>query len=149
MWCWKRSLRVPRTARMSNQTILKEINPEDSLEGLMLKLQCWEPPWEIPTTTRSCGRDLISKVSGLERLPRPAGASTPKPESVCLTILCLSPTLLTLTGSYPRTTFSGENLLRALANKSPGHERNISIQTPSVGNLACLTGLSRLLQLCM
>ena len=76
---------------------------------------------------------------------RPARASTLKPESVCLTILCLSPTPLTLTGGYPQPNFSGENQLRALANKSPGHERNISIQTPSVAILACLAGLSRLL----
>ena len=39
LWCWKRLLRVPWTARRSNQSILKEINPEYSLEGLMLKLQ--------------------------------------------------------------------------------------------------------------
>ena len=39
LWCWRRLLRVPRTARRSNQLILKEINPEYSLEGLMLKLQ--------------------------------------------------------------------------------------------------------------
>ena len=39
MWCWRRLLRVPRTAKRSNQSILKEINPEYSLEGLMLKLQ--------------------------------------------------------------------------------------------------------------
>ena len=39
LWCWKRLLRVPRTARRSNQCILKEINPEYSLEGLMLKLK--------------------------------------------------------------------------------------------------------------
>ena len=39
LWCWRRLLRVPRTARRSNQSILKEINPEYSLEGLMLKLQ--------------------------------------------------------------------------------------------------------------
>ena len=39
LWCWKRLLRVPGTARRSNQSILKEINPEYSLEGLMLKLQ--------------------------------------------------------------------------------------------------------------
>ena len=38
-WCWKRLLKVPWTAR-SNQSILKEINPEYSLEGLMLKLKC-------------------------------------------------------------------------------------------------------------
>ena len=39
LWCWRRLLRVPWTARRSNQSILKEINPECSLEGLMLKLQ--------------------------------------------------------------------------------------------------------------
>ena len=39
LWCWRRLLRVPWTARRSNQTILKEINPEYSLEGLMLKLK--------------------------------------------------------------------------------------------------------------
>ena len=109
--------------------------------------QCQEPARAIPAMTKSCGRDLISKASGLEGLPRPARASTPKPESVCLTILCLSPTLLTLTGGYPRPPFSGENQLRALATKSPGHERNISNQIPSVSILACLAGLSRLLQL--
>ena len=38
LWCWIRDLRVPWTARRSNQSILKEINPEYSLEGLMLKL---------------------------------------------------------------------------------------------------------------
>ena len=39
LWCWKRLLRVPWTARRSNQSILKEINPEYSLEGLMLTLK--------------------------------------------------------------------------------------------------------------
>ena len=39
LWCWRRLLRVPWTARRSNQSILKEINPEYSLEGLMLKLK--------------------------------------------------------------------------------------------------------------
>ena len=58
-WCfpigwWRRLLRVPWTARRSNQSILKEISPEYSLEGLMLKLQyfchrCKEPThWKIP-----------------------------------------------------------------------------------------------------
>ena len=54
LWCWRRLLRVPWTARRSNQSILKEINPEHSLKGLMLKLKlqylghlmwktrCWE-----------------------------------------------------------------------------------------------------------
>ena len=39
MWCWRRLLRVPWTTRRSKQPILKEINPEKSLEGLMLKLK--------------------------------------------------------------------------------------------------------------
>ena len=43
LWCWRRLLRVPWTARMSNQSILKEISPGISLEGMMLKLkfQCF------------------------------------------------------------------------------------------------------------
>ena len=57
LWCWRRLLRVPWTARRSNQSILKEINPECSLEGLMLKLKLqffgtwckelahWKRPW--------------------------------------------------------------------------------------------------------
>ena len=39
LWCWRRLLRVPWTARRSNQPILKEISPEYALEGLMLKLK--------------------------------------------------------------------------------------------------------------
>ena len=39
LWCWRRLLRVPWTAKRSNQSILKEINPEYSLEGLILKLK--------------------------------------------------------------------------------------------------------------
>ena len=57
LWCWRRLLRVPRTASRSNQSILKEISPEYSLEGLMLKLKLqylatscevlthWKRPW--------------------------------------------------------------------------------------------------------
>ena len=57
LWCWRRHLRVPWTARRSNQSILKEISPECSLEGLMLKpnlqylatwceeLTHWKRPW--------------------------------------------------------------------------------------------------------
>ena len=41
LWCWRRLLRVPWIARRSNQSILREINSEYSLEGLMLKLQCF------------------------------------------------------------------------------------------------------------
>ena len=83
-------------------------------------------PWQ-----RSYGRDLTGKGrSGLRGPPESARASTPKPESVCFTIFCLSPTLLTLTEGYPRPPFSGKSQLRALINKSPGHDRSVSIQTP-------------------
>ena len=44
LWCWRRLLRVPWTARRSNQSILKEIYPEYSLEGLVLKLQFFGHP---------------------------------------------------------------------------------------------------------
>ena len=42
LWCWRRFLRVPCTTRRSNQSILKEINPEHSLEGLKLELQSFD-----------------------------------------------------------------------------------------------------------
>ena len=60
----------------------------------------------------------------------PSQASTPKPESVSLTTLCLSPTRWTLTGGYPRPPSPGKSLLRALVNKSPGQDKSVSIQTP-------------------
>ena len=41
LWCWRRLLRVPWTARRSNQSILKEISPGISLKGMMLKLKLW------------------------------------------------------------------------------------------------------------
>ena len=43
LWCWRRLLRVPWTARRSNQSLLKESSPECSLKGLMLKLELWPP----------------------------------------------------------------------------------------------------------
>ena len=61
-----------------------------------------------------------------------AQASTPKPESVCFIISCLSPTPLTLMGGCPRPHFSEENQLRALVNTSPGHNKSVSIQTPLI-----------------
>ena len=56
LWFWRRLLRVPWTARRSNQSILKEINPEYSLEGLMLmlKLQYFGPP---DVKSRLIGKD--------------------------------------------------------------------------------------------
>ena len=59
LWCWRRILRVPWTARSSNQSILKEISPEYSLKGLMLKLQYFgHLMWRT---------DLLEKTLMLER----------------------------------------------------------------------------------
>ena len=55
LWCWKRLLRVPWTARRSNQSILKEISPGCSLEGMMLKLKL------------QCYGHLMRRVDSLEK----------------------------------------------------------------------------------
>ena len=54
LWCWRRLLRVPWTARRSNQSILKEISPEYSLEGLMLKLKLQRRPGHECEHERGC-----------------------------------------------------------------------------------------------
>ena len=85
--------------------------------------------------------------SGLRGPPGLSQASNPKTR-VCLPYrIMLFAYISDINRGYPRPPFSGENQLRALANKCPGHERNISNQTPSVSILACLAGISRLLQL--
>ena len=61
LWCWKRLWRVPWTARRSNQSILKEISPKYSLEGLMLKLRL-----------QYCGH-LMRKTDSLEKTLRLGG----------------------------------------------------------------------------
>ena len=67
LWCWRRLLRVPWTARRSNQSILKEISPEYSLEGLMLKLKLqyfghlmWRTAWLEKTL-------MLGKIEGGRR----------------------------------------------------------------------------------
>jgi len=71
LWCWRGLLRVPWTARRSNQSILKEINPEYSLEGLMLKLMLraifpWERPcfWEGIRARREGGNKRMRWLDG-------------------------------------------------------------------------------------
>jgi len=62
LWCWRRLLRVPWTARRSNQSILKKINPEYSLQGLMLKLQYFG---HLMQTTNSLEKTLmLGKIEG-------------------------------------------------------------------------------------
>ena len=70
LWCWRRLLRVPWTARRFNQSILKEISPEYSLEGLMLKLKLpiiWPP---------DVMNGLIGKNPDGERLKAGGGGDT-------------------------------------------------------------------------
>ena len=68
LWCWRRLLRVPWTARRSNQSILKEISPEYSLEGLMLKLQYFG---HLMQRTDSLEKTLtLGKIEGRRRRGR-------------------------------------------------------------------------------
>ena len=70
LWCWRRLLRVPWTARRSNQSILKEISPEYSLEGLMLKLKL-QYFGHLMWRTDSLEKTLIlGKIEGRKRRGR-------------------------------------------------------------------------------
>ena len=78
-WCWRRLLRVPWTARRSNQSILKEINPEYSLEGLMLKLKL-QYFGHLMQRTDSLEKTLmLGKIEGRRRRGRQSWWWTEKP----------------------------------------------------------------------
>ena len=67
LWCWRRLLRVPWTSRRSNQSTLKEISPEYSLEGLMLKLKLWyfgQQMWRYDSMEKTL---MLGKVEGRRR----------------------------------------------------------------------------------
>ena len=67
VWCWRRLLRVPWTARRSNQSILKEISPVCSLEGLMLKLKFQyfgHPMWRADSFEKTL---MLGKIEGRRR----------------------------------------------------------------------------------
>ena len=67
LWCWRRLLRVPWMARRSNQSILKEISPEYSLEGLMLKLKL-QSSGHLMQRTDSLEKNLmLEKIEGRMR----------------------------------------------------------------------------------
>ena len=70
LWCWRRLLRVPGTVRRSNQSILKEISPEYSLEGLMLKLKLQyfhHLMWRINSSEKTL---MLAKIEGDRRRGR-------------------------------------------------------------------------------
>ena len=71
LWCWRRLLRVPWTARRSNQSVLKEISPEYSLEGLMLKLKLQyigHLMWKTDLLQKTL---MLWKIEGRRRRGRP------------------------------------------------------------------------------
>ena len=67
LWCWRRLLRVPWTARRSNQSILKEISPEYSLEGLMLKLKLQYSGHLMRRADSSEKTLMLGKIEGVRR----------------------------------------------------------------------------------
>ena len=67
LWCWRRLLRVPWTARRSNQSILKEISPEYSLEGLMLKLKLQYFGYLMQRTDSFENTMMLGKTEGRRR----------------------------------------------------------------------------------
>ena len=67
LWCWRRLLRVPWTARRSNQSILKEISPEYSLKGLMLKLKLHNFVYLMQRTDSLEKILMLGKIEGERR----------------------------------------------------------------------------------
>ena len=70
LWCWRRLLRVPWTGRRSNQSILKEISPEYSLEGLMLKLKLQYFGHLVPRAYSLEKTLMLGKIEGRRRSGR-------------------------------------------------------------------------------
>ena len=70
LWCWRRLLRVPWTARRSNHSILKEISPECSLGGLMLKLKLQYFGWLMGRTNSLEKTLMLGKIEGRRRRGR-------------------------------------------------------------------------------
>ena len=64
LWCWRRLLKVPWTARRSNQSIIREINPENSLEGLMLKLKLQYLSYLMQTDDSLEKSPILGKTEG-------------------------------------------------------------------------------------
>ena len=70
LWCWRRLLRVPWTARRPNQSILKEISPEYSLQGLMLKLKLQYSVHQMQRTDSLEKTLMLAKIEGRRRRER-------------------------------------------------------------------------------
>ena len=88
LWCWRRLLRVPWTARRSKQSILKEINPEYSLKGLMLKLKLQNfghLMWRTDSLTKTLmlGKMEGRREKGRQRMRWLDGITNPMDVSLC------------------------------------------------------------------
>ena len=70
LWCWRKLLRVPWTARRSNQSVLKEISPEYSLEGLMLNLKLQYFGYLMQRTDSLEKTLMLGKIEGRRRMGR-------------------------------------------------------------------------------
>ena len=68
LWCWRRILRVPWTERRSNQSILKEISPDNSLEGLMLKLKLQYFGYLMGKTFSFEKTLMLGKIAGVRKM---------------------------------------------------------------------------------
>ena len=68
LWCWRRLLKVPWTTRRSNQSVLREINPEYSLEGLMMKLQCFGHLMQTENSMEKLGKIEGRRRRGCQRV---------------------------------------------------------------------------------
>ena len=79
LWCWRRLLRVPWTARRSNQSILKEISPEYSLEGLMLKLKLQYFGYLMQRIDSLEKTPMLGKIEGRRRRGQQSWWWTEKP----------------------------------------------------------------------
>ena len=134
LWCWRRLLRVPWTARRSNQSILKEISPECSLEGLILKLQYFD---HLMRRTDSLEKTLmLGKVEGRRKRDDRGWDGW-----------MASPTQWTWvwasSGSWWQTGKTG--MLQSMGSQRPGHDRvtELTLGAPGygwiyTGNKICL-----------
>ena len=88
LWCWRRLSRVPWTARRSNQSILKEMNPEYSLEGLMLKLKLQYFGHPMRRTNSLEKTLMLEKIGGKRRERQRMRWLDSISDSMDLTIFC-------------------------------------------------------------
>ena len=114
LWCWRRLLRVPWTARRSNQSILKEISPEYSLEGLMLKLKLQYFGHLMQRT------DSLEKTLKLGKVKKAGGGGDDRGWDSWMASLTQWTWVLVSSGSWWRTGKPG--MLQSMGSRRVGHD---------------------------